>query len=61
MALVTVHPWDVLGAHQSGLVTGWCNREGTTFPPAFGQPDVTGRNLVEVVEALFALKAPPPG
>jgi 2-haloacid dehalogenase len=61
MALVTVHPWDVLGAHQSGLVTGWCNREGTVFPPAFGQPDVTGRNLVEVVEALFALKAPPPG
>ncbi|HTJ76727.1 MAG TPA: HAD-IA family hydrolase [Acidimicrobiales bacterium] len=61
MAMVTVHPWDVLGAHQSGLVTGWCNREGATFPPAFGKPDVTGRNLVEVVEALFALKAPPPG
>jgi 2-haloacid dehalogenase len=56
LAMVTVHPWDVLGARQSGLVTGWCNREGTTFPPAFGKPDVTGRNLVEVVEALFALK-----
>ena len=61
MAMVTVHPWDVLGAHQSGLVTGWCNRDGAAFPPAFGKPDVAGRNLVEVVEALFALKPGPVG
>lgn len=57
LAMVTVHPWDVLGARQSGVVSGWCNREGTTFPATFGKPDVSGKNMVEVVEALFALKA----
>ena len=55
MAVVSAHPWDVLGAHKSGLVTGWCNRTGATFPTTFGKPDVSGNNLVEVVEALLAL------
>ncbi|HEX3621700.1 MAG TPA: HAD-IA family hydrolase [Acidimicrobiales bacterium] len=56
LAMVTVHPWDVLGAAKAGLVTGWCNRQGATFPPAFGHPDVTGTTLLDVVEGLFALK-----
>ena len=54
MAMVSAHPWDVLGARKAGLVTGWCNRTGATFPAPFGRPDVTGTNLVEVVEALLA-------
>ena len=56
LAVVTVHPWDVLGAHHAGLVTGWCNRDGRPFPAQFGKPDVTGQNLVDVVEGLFALR-----
>jgi 2-haloacid dehalogenase len=56
MAMVSVHPWDVLGAKRAGLFTGWCNRTGATFPATFGKPDVTGVNLVEVVEKLFALR-----
>jgi 2-haloacid dehalogenase len=56
LALVSCHPWDVLGARKSGLVTGWCNRDGAVFPAPFGRPDVTGTNLVEVVEKLFALR-----
>ena len=55
MAVVSAHPWDILGARKAGLVTGWCNRSGAAFPPPFGKPDVTGKNLVEVVEALLAL------
>jgi len=58
VALVTVHPWDVLGARNAGLVTGWCNRQGDTFPAPFGKPTVTGKTLVDVVEALFALREP---
>ncbi len=57
MAMVSVHPWDLLGARKAGLVTGWCNRTGATFPAPFGKPDVTGVNLVEVVEKLFTLRA----
>lgn len=56
MAMVSVHPWDLLGAKQAGLVTGWCNRTGATFPSTFGKPDVTGVNLVDVVEKLILLR-----
>jgi len=56
LALVTAHPWDVLGAHRAGLVTGWCNRSGGSFPAVFGRADVTASTLVDVVEGLFALK-----
>ena len=56
LAIATVHPWDVLGAHNAGLATGWCNRDGRPFPPQFGKPDVTGKTLVDVVEGLFALR-----
>lgn len=58
LAMVSTHPWDVLGARRAGLVTGWCNRGAEAFPATFGAPDVTGANLLEVVEALFALKGP---
>jgi 2-haloacid dehalogenase len=56
LAVVTVHPWDVLGAKNAGLVAGWLNRDGRPFPSQFGKPDVTGTTMVDVVEALFALR-----
>ncbi|HJV09664.1 MAG TPA: HAD-IA family hydrolase [Acidimicrobiales bacterium] len=56
MAMVSAHPWDLLGAKQAGLVTGWCNRTGATFPATFAKPDVTGVDMVEVVEKLFTLR-----
>ena len=60
MAMVSVHPWDVMGARKAGMITGWCNRTGATFPPTFGKPDVTGVNLVDVVEKLFVLRGAAP-
>ena len=56
MAMVSAHPWDLLGAKKAGLVTGWCNRSGAVFPATFGKPDVTGVNLLDVVEKLFVLR-----
>lgn len=56
MAMVTAHPWDVLGARKAGLVTGWCNRTGGAMSTPFGRPDVTGGNLLEVVERLLVLR-----
>jgi len=55
VALVSAHPWDILGGRKSGLVAGWCNRNGATFPAPFGKPDVTGKTLLDVVETLLAL------
>jgi 2-haloacid dehalogenase len=59
LALVAVHAWDVHGACRAGLVTGWASRLEGRFPPIFDHPDVTGANLVEVVDGLLALPAGP--
>lgn len=55
MALVAVHAWDCHGAKKAGALAGWCSRlegePGEVFLPA----DVTGADLVEVVDGLLAL------
>lgn len=43
--LIAVHPWDVHGAAQAGLRTGWLNRTNETFPDYFSAPDYTARTL----------------
>jgi 2-haloacid dehalogenase len=57
VALVAAHSWDTHGAHQAGLVTGWVSRLEGVFPDVFARPDVTGDDLLEVVNALLALPA----
>jgi len=59
LALATVHPWDVHGAHLAGLTTGWCNRDGHRFPATFHGADVEGPELLGVVERLFGLGGMP--
>ena len=55
MALVAVHAWDCHGAKRAGAIAGWCARlelrRGDVFLPA----DVSGENLVEVVDKLLRL------
>jgi 2-haloacid dehalogenase len=53
VAMVTVHPWDVHGAHRAGLLTGWCNRGQGHFPSAFARPDVEADGLLALVERLL--------
>ncbi len=52
-ALVAVHGWDVYGARQAGLRTGWCSRLDGILPPSLGPADVEGDDLVTVVERLL--------
>jgi 2-haloacid dehalogenase len=52
---VAVHSWDVHGARQAGLLTGWASRLEGQFPAIFDRPAVIGADLVEVVEGLLAL------
>ncbi|HSK91188.1 MAG TPA: haloacid dehalogenase type II [Euzebyales bacterium] len=55
LGMVAVHSWDLHGAHRAGLVTGFVTRlEGAPVPP-FAPPDVSGGDLVEVVERLLDL------
>jgi len=55
LAMVAVHAWDVHGALRAGLVGGWASRLEGDYPPMFDPPDVTGADLVEVVDGLLAL------
>ncbi len=54
LALVAAHPWDVLGAHQAGLVTGFVERR-ERMNRAMPAPTVSADNLVQVVERLLEL------
>ncbi|MCY9787216.1 HAD family hydrolase [Nocardiopsis sp. EMB25] len=55
LGLVTAHGWDVGGAARAGLVTGWSAHLEGRFPAVFPAPDVSGRDLEQVVKALLDL------
>lgn len=55
LAMVAVHPWDLHGAVTAGLVTGWANRSGRTYPGVFTYPHVQAPTLDGVVEGLLCL------
>lgn len=55
IALVAAHDWDVHGANNAGLVTGFVARKGQRFSSVMRKPDVSGTSLEEVVRGLLAL------
>ena len=58
LALVAVHSWDVHGARQARMSTGWCPRFEQVPAPAFDAADVVADSLDGVVRELVALPAP---
>lgn len=50
--LVSVHPWDVHGAHRAGLGTAWVHRGGATYPASMDRADHEVRSLDLLVGAL---------
>lgn len=59
LALVAAHAWDVHGASQAGLTTGWVSRLEKQYLPGMNPPDVTGDTLIEVSRQLTALPQDP--
>jgi 2-haloacid dehalogenase len=45
MLLVAVHPWDIHGAHQAGMRTGWISRREIPYPDYFSAPDLRAPDL----------------
>ena len=45
MLLVAVHPWDIHGAHQAGMHTGWISRQPAPYPDYFSAPDLQAPDL----------------
>lgn len=54
MLLVAVHPWDIHGAHQAGLRTGWINRQQTPYPDYFAAPDLQAPDLTALAEQIVS-------
>lgn len=57
VALVAAHAWDLHGAHEVGLTTGWVGRLERRYSATMARPHVHGRTLADVVAALLALPA----
>lgn len=55
LGMVAAHSWDIHGAQQAGLVTGYVSRLEGAPVPHFAPADVSGSDLVEVVEQLLGL------
>ncbi len=55
LAMVAVHAWDLQGAREAGLRTGWASRLERLWHPAMAAPDVSAPDLVSVADGLLAL------
>ena len=56
-AMVAVHPWDLWGASQVGMTTGWVDRQDSVWPAVFSAPDVRGTDFSATARALLAYAA----
>jgi 2-haloacid dehalogenase len=54
MLLVAVHPWDIHGAHQAGLRTGWITRQSAPYPDYFAAPDLQAPDLTTLAGQIVA-------
>jgi 2-haloacid dehalogenase len=52
-AMVAVHPWDLVGAGEAGLLTAWLDRQDGSFPEVFAAPDIRASTFGELVEMLL--------
>jgi 2-haloacid dehalogenase len=54
LALIAAHDWDINGANQVGLITGFVERKAK-FSAAMQKPDVSGSSVPEVAKNLLSL------
>lgn len=48
MVMVAVHPWDLHGAFQAGMRTGWLNRNGGHYRDVFSPPTWQASGLAQL-------------
>jgi 2-haloacid dehalogenase len=56
--LVAAHSWDVGGALRAGCAAAFVARPGMVLDPLFDRPDIVGRDLAEVAQAIIAVDVP---
>lgn len=52
--LVAAHSWDVAGALRAGCRAAFVARPGQVLDPLAPEPDIVGRDMAEVVQAILA-------
>lgn len=52
--MVAAHAWDLTGARSVGMKIAWLSRLEGEFDAIFGAPDVSGRDMGEVIDRLIA-------
>lgn len=52
-AMVAVHPWDVAGAMEAGLVGAWLDRDGEPWPAFLDAPDHRAGDLAALAASLL--------
>ncbi|WP_236559707.1 haloacid dehalogenase type II [Colwellia sp. 20A7] len=50
--LIAAHAWDIAGAEKAGWSTAFILRPGKALYPLAGKPDLTGKDLLEIVDQL---------
>ena len=51
--MLAAHSWDIGGASVAGMRTAWVSRLEGTFDETFPSPEVSGADLVQVVDRLL--------
>jgi 2-haloacid dehalogenase len=54
LLLVAVHPWDIHGARQAGMRTGWISRRPAPYPDYFTAPSPHTPDLVALARQIVA-------
>jgi 2-haloacid dehalogenase len=54
LRMIAAHAWDIGGALQAGCAAAFVARPGKALFPLYPKPDIAGRDLREVSEAIIA-------
>lgn len=59
LRLIAAHAWDVGGAMRAGCAAAFIARSGKALFPLFPKPDIVGKDLSEVSEAILKAEVVP--
>ncbi|ANF23821.1 haloacid dehalogenase type II [Stutzerimonas stutzeri] len=54
MMLIATHGWDIHGASQAGMRTGFVRRKSRAFPEVMAKPELEGGDLTDLIVRLLA-------
>jgi 2-haloacid dehalogenase len=57
LRMIAAHAWDIGGALRAGCAAAFVARPGKALFPLFPQPDIVGKDLREVSDAILATES----